>query len=104
MDVALPSYTPSPRVVSWRTLGRSGLDLMAGSILPAFLMATRALGKLGRVHERFVGGAYGDPASVLGHYAQLSYQTLSAVFLGVVAVFFVVRKHPLRKLTRLTPR
>jgi protein-S-isoprenylcysteine O-methyltransferase Ste14 len=64
-----------------------------------------AAGRLTRLQHTLAQGAGGTSLpDLLGHYATLGHEALAAAFMGAIAVLFLVRKQPVRKLSRLAPR
>src|SRR5262245_33268238 len=65
-------------------------------------MAAVNLTRLQRTLEQGAGGT--SPTDLVGHYATLGHEALLAAFMGAMAVLFLVRKQPVRKLPGLAPR
>jgi protein-S-isoprenylcysteine O-methyltransferase Ste14 len=77
----------------------------AGRALPILLFGYFAVTYAGRVLLALSQGAPGgDRFDVLTHYGLMAYSGLSAVFMGGLAVLFLIRKEPVRKLPRLVPQ
>jgi protein-S-isoprenylcysteine O-methyltransferase Ste14 len=80
-------------------------EVIAGRVLPAGLFGLLATGKANRLW----GTAELHPptstlAELLAHYGLITYHALGVVFAVCIALLFVVRKSPIRKLPELRPQ
>jgi protein-S-isoprenylcysteine O-methyltransferase Ste14 len=84
---------------------KRALRLLAGQGLPAALFGFVAAKNLTRLRHALEQGVSGTSLSdFVGYYATLGHEALAAAFMAVVAVLFLIRKQPLRKLPGLAPR
>lgn len=79
------------------------LRVTASRVLPVWLFGILAASRLGRLQRALAEGALGT-ATAQGAYGLACYEGLSALFLGIMAVLFLVRKEPVHKLPGVAPQ
>jgi hypothetical protein len=84
---------------------RKALYTLLGKVVPCALFGYMAGTKLARLLTTISQDAAAhQPFDSLARYATISYDGLAALFMGSVALLFLVRKPPLRKLHRPLPQ